>query len=413
MTALTRAALAERDKEDPLARFRDAFALPPDTLYFAGNSLGAMPRAAATRIEEVVKGEWGEGLVRSWNTAGWIDMPLRVGAKIASLIGARESEVAVADSTSVNLFKLLAAALRLKAERQVILTEEGNFPSDLYVIQGLTQFLNEGHEVRAVPADRVIEAIDEEVAVVTLTEVDYGSSRLHDMAAVTEAAHRHGALILWDLSHSAGALPIDLNGCDADLAVGCGYKYLNGGPGAPAFLFVAERLQSGIAPPLSGWMGHAAPFEFSAEYRPAAGIARNLCGTPAVLSMAALEAAIDVVLEAETAEIRRKSLEMSEAFMALVEQECKDLGVQVATPREPERRGSHVALRHPNAYPVMRALIAQGIIGDFREPDLMRFGMAPLYLRFIDLWDAVAALRGVLADRAWDRPEHRKRAAVT
>lgn len=413
MANLRRAELAERDARDPLAKFRSDFVLPDGVFYFAGNSLGALPRSAETRVAEVVAQEWGQDLVRSWNEHGWIDMPLRVGAKIAPLIGARPNEVAAADSTSVNLFKLLASGLKLRPGRKVILTEDLNFPTDHYIMQGLTQLLNGECEVRTAPAERIIEAIDETVAVVTLTEVDYRTARMHDMAAVTSAAHQHGALVLWDLSHSAGVVPTDLNGCGADLAIGCGYKYLSGGPGAPAFLFVAEQLQNEIEPALAGWMGHAAPFEFSTEYRPAPGVARNLCGTPSVLSMAAFEAAIDVIANAGIAAIRRKSVEMVDAFIALVEQECAGLDLEIVTPRDADLRGSHVALRHADGYPVMRALIARGVVGDFRAPDLMRFGIAPLTLRHTDLWDAVAILREVLEGRAWDTAEYRSRAAVT
>jgi kynureninase len=413
MTKLTRAELAQRDASDPLAAFRKDFVLPEGVFYFAGNSLGALPHSAATRVGEVVAQEWGQDLVRSWNEHGWIDMPLRIGAKLAPLIGARANEVAAADSTSVNLFKLLASALKLRPGRKVILTEEFNFPTDHYIMQGLTRLLDDGYEVRTTPAEQIIEAIDDTVAVVTLTEVDYRTARMHDMAAVTRAAHRHGTLTLWDLSHSAGVVPTDLNGCEADLAIGCGYKYLSGGPGAPAFLFVAQRLQNEIEPPLAGWMGHAAPFEFSTDYRPAAGITRNLCGTPPILSMAALEAAIDVIAKAGIGAIRRKSVAMMEAFIALIEQECAGLDLEIVTPRDADLRGSHVALRHADGYPVMRALIARGVVGDFRAPDLMRFGITPLSLRYTDLWDAVAILREVVADRTWDTPEYRTRAAVT
>lgn len=413
MPELTRSDLAGRDADDPLADFRAAFALPSGVIYLAGNSLGALPHAAAAKVNDVVNHEWGVDLVRSWNINGWIDMPFRVGAKIAGLIGARGTEVVAADSTSVNLFKMLAAALELRPGRKIVLTEDGNFPTDLYVAQGVTRFLNAGHEVRAVPAERIVEAIDGDVAVVVLTHVDYRTSRMHDLAGTTAAAHGRDALMLWDLSHSTGVVPVDLGACDADLAIGCGYKYLSGGPGAPAFLFVAERLQPDIQPPLSGWMGHAAPFEFSPAYRPGAGIARQLCGTPPVLGMAALEAAIDVIAKAGIGAIRKKSLEMTDLFMALAEQECEGLGLEMVTPRQAERRGSHVAMRHRDGYAVMQALIARGVVGDFRAPDLMRFGITPLTLRFVELWDAVSALRDVLTTKSWDRPEHHRRAAVT
>jgi kynureninase len=410
--SLSREGAAALDAEDELAFLRDAFALPEGVVYLDGNSLGARPRAAAVRVRDVVERQWGEGLIRSWNTHGWIDLPARVAAQLAPLVGAAADEVAVADSTSVNLFKLLAGALRLRPGRRVILSEEENFPSDLYVAQGLSSLL-EGVTLRLVPRAGLAQALDESVAVLMLTHVDFRTGALHDMAEWTRAAHREGALALWDLAHSAGALPVDLAGCEADLAVGCGYKYLNGGPGAPAFAFVARRHHGGFETPLTGWMGHAEPFAFDPRYRPAAGIARLLCGTPPVLSLAALECGVETISRAGVARLRRKSLALTELFVRLVEQECAGSGLTLASPREAERRGSQIALRHPEGYAIVQALIARDVIADFRVPDILRFGFAPSYLRFADVWDAVAALRAVMELREWERPEHRARARVT
>jgi kynureninase len=395
-----------------LAPFRARFALPENIVYLDGNSLGALPKAAAARIQDAVETQWGRDLIRSWNVHRWIDLPQRAGAKIARLVGAKASEVVVADSTSVNLFKMLAAALKMRPGRRVILSEPGNFPTDLYVAQGLVEMLGGEHELRLVPGEKIAGAINDDVAAVSLTHVNYKSGRIHDMAAVTAKAHAAGALMLWDLCHSAGALPVDLNAANADFAVGCGYKYLNGGPGAPAFLFVAERHQDSIRPPLSGWMGHAHPFTFDVEYEPAAGIARNLCGTPPVLSMQALDAALDVMLEADMAAMRAKSLALGDLFLALVEQQCGKHGFVNGSAARHER-GSQVGLLHPEGYAIMQALIARGVIGDFRAPDMLRFGFAPLYNRYTDAWDAVAALKSVMDTRAWDTTAFKTRAAVT
>ena len=410
--SLTREDAEALDAGDELAFLREEFALPPGVVYLDGNSLGALPRAAATRVRDVVEREWGLGLVRSWNTHGWIDLAARTAALLAPLVGAAADEVAVADSTSVNLFKLLAGALRLRRGRSVILSEEENFPTDLYVAQGLSSML-EGVTLRLVPRASLAGALDESVAVLTLSHVDFRTGALHDMPEWTRAAHRAGALALWDLAHSAGALPVDLAGCEADLAVGCGYKYLNGGPGAPAFAFVARRHQGGFVTPLQGWMGHAEPFAFDPRYRPAAGIARLLCGTPPVLSLAALECGVEAISRAGVARLRRKSVALTELFVRLVEQECPGAGLALASPREAERRGSQVALRHAEGYAIVQALIARGVIADFRTPDVLRFGFAPAYLRFTDVWDAVAALRAVVEQREWQRPEHGARAKVT
>jgi kynureninase len=413
MSMLSRGDLVQMDAADPLASARDSFVLPDGVIYLDGNSLGALPRATPERLAETAIAQWGRDLIKSWNAHGWIDLPRRIGDKIARLIGAEPGEVVVADSTSVNLFKALAAALRLNPGRSVIVSERDNFPTDLYIAQGLAALLGNRHTLRLIEAEDIGTAIDGETAVVMLTHVNYRTGAMHDMAAVTKAAHAKGALMLWDLAHSAGAVPVDLNGCGADFAVGCGYKYLNGGPGAPAFIWVARAHQEKFEQPLSGWLGHAAPFAFETGYRPAAGIARYICGTPPVLSMAALEAGIDLMSSVDIAALRLKSIALTDMFIRLVEQECAGLGLTLLSPRDASRRGSQVSLRHEEGYPIMQALIARGVIGDFRAPDILRFGFAPLYVRYVDVWDAVAALKDILSAGSWDKPEFRVRAAVT
>ena len=408
--------LAELDRRDPLARFRSEFDLPAGVVYLDGNSLGPPPRRVLERLAEVARREWGEDLIRSWNVHGWIDLPRRAGDKIARLIGARPGEVVVADSTSIDLFKVVAAALELRPGRRVIVSEERNFPTDLYMLQGLARLLGRPEdpvELRYARREALGEALGDDVAVVALTQVDYRSGHLLDLAATTAAIHDAGALAVWDLAHSAGAVPVDLEGAQADFAVGCGYKYLNGGPGAPAFLYVAGRHQEAARSPLQGWMGHAAPFAFEREYRPAPGVERFLCGTPPVLSLAALDAALDLWREVDLAALREKSAALGDLFLELVAAECAGHGLEPACPLDAARRGSQVSLRHPEGYAIVQALIARGVIGDFREPDVLRFGFAPLYLGYAEIGDAVRHLREVMARREWDRPEHRERAAVT
>jgi kynureninase len=403
MPALDLAAVQALDAADPLAGFRDRFDLPPGVLYMDGNSLGPLPKAARAALARAVDQEWGLGLIRSWNDAGWIAAPARVGDKIARLVGSAPGEVVVADSTSVNLFKLAAAALKARPGRRVILTELGNFPTDLYIAQGLAALFPEV-EVRAVEAADIPAALGPDVALLQLSHVHYKTAHQHDMAALTAAAHAAGALTLWDLSHSAGAVGVDLNGAGADLAVGCGYKFLNGGPGAPAFLFVARRHQGALVSPLTGWMGHAAPFDFADDYRPAPGIERFLCGTPSVLGLTALEAGVDIALEAPADAIAAKLKRLTGLFITEVERRCADHGLVLATPRH-GRRGSHVAFAHREGYRIMQALIAQGLIGDFREPDILRFGLTPLYLSYEDVWRAAQVLQRVLDTGAWrDQP---------
>ncbi len=410
---MTRAALESLDATDPLAPMRAQFSLPEGVIYLDGNSLGAMPRATAARVAEVVQREWGQGLIRSWNDAGWIDLPGRVGDKIARLIGGDAGSVMVADSTSVNLFKLLSTALFLRPDRKKILSEAGNFPTDLYIAEGLRALLDHGHRLDIADTPDIIAAIDENTAVVMLTHVNFHSGRMLDMGAITRAAHAKGALMLWDLAHSAGAMPIDLVAHDVDLAVGCGYKYLNGGPGAPAFLYVAPRLQDIARFPITGWLGHAQPFAFEPGYRPATGIQRAVVGTPPVISLAALEVGVDLALSAELAEVRAKSVMQTEIFGRLIVERCAGHGLVVASPLEPSMRGSQVCLAHPHAYAIMQALIARSVIGDFRAPNILRFGMTPLYLGFAELWDAVTVINDVMATRAWQAAEYQTRSRVT
>ncbi|WBO24634.1 kynureninase [Sphingomonas abietis] len=401
-----------RDAADPLRPFRARFALPDGIRYFDGNSLGALPVDTAAGIARTVTEEWGQGLVRSWNDADWIGAPQRVGAKIARLIGAQTHEVLVADSTSANLYKLLVAAVRARPGRRVILTEPGNFPTDLYIAQGVADLLP-GIEVRSVPRERIADAIDATTAVLMLTHVHYKSGARFDMAALTRRAHDHGALALWDLSHSTGAVALDLRADQVDLAVGCGYKYLNGGPGAPAFLYVAEHLQATLSSPLTGWMGHAAGFRFEDDYAPAPGVSRFLCGTPPILGLSALETGVDLMLEADRAALFAKSEALTTLFIALVEQRCAGHGLALATPRDPAARGSHVSLRHAEAHAIMQALIARGVIGDFRAPDILRFGFTPLYVGYADVWHGVDILRDVLQTGEWRQARFQQRAAVT
>ena len=395
---------------DPFARTRALFELPEGVIYLDGNSLGPLPRAARERAAGVVAEEWGRLLIRGWNEAGWIDLPARVGERIGRLIGAEPGSVRAADSTSVNLFKALSAALALRPGRRTILSDTGNFPTDLYVAQRLAEALGRGHVLRAVEPEAVAGAIDKDVAVLMLTEVDYRTGRRHEMAALTARAQAAGALTVWDLAHSAGALPVDLAGAGADFAVGCGYKYLNGGPGAPAFLYAAPRWQDAAAPALAGWMGHAAPFDFVPDYAPATGMDRMQVGTPPILSLSALDAALEVWEGVDLAALRARSIALSESFVTALEGR-EDL--VLASPRDPQRRGSQVSFRHPQGYAVMQALIARGVIGDFRAPDLIRFGFAPLYNTPQEVARAAAILAEVLETAAWDRPEHRRRARVT
>ena len=384
------------DRSDELREFRSRFDLPQGFVYLDGNSLGPPSRATRERIAHALDEEWGRGLIRSWESAGWISLPQRTGDKIARLIGAASGEVIAADSTSVNLFKALSVALHANRGRRILLSEHGNFPTDLYIAQGLATHLAAGHELVLVESGGLERALRErgaEVAAAFLTHVDYVSGRIHDMARIMAAARATGTIMVWDLAHSAGAVPLALNACGAQLAVGCGYKYLNGGPGAPAFLYVARDLQERGNQPLSGWMGHANPFAFAEGYEPAPGIARFLCGTPSVIAMSALDTALDLFLEASMEAIRRKSLALGDAFIELVDRHCAGAGLRLVSPRDGSQRGSQVSYSHPRSRELMGKLIERGVIGDVRSPDILRFGFAPLYVRYVDIWDAVMHLR--------------------
>ena len=426
---MTREDCLALDAADTLAPLRAQFELPPELIYLDGNSLGVLPRATAARVQQVVQQEWGRDLIQSWNTAGWIDLPQRVGNKIAQLVGAGANELVVADSTSVNLFKVLSAASKIVREdgpqRRVIVSERSNFPTDLYIAEGLCREL--GWQLVLLQPGEIAERLQSDVALLMLTHVNYRSGRMHDMRDLTAQAHAAGALTVWDLAHSAGAVPVDLHAAKADFAVGCGYKFLNGGPGAPAFVWAHPRHAERFWQPLSGWMGHAAPFEFSSAYRPAPGIARYLCGTPPVLSLAALECGVDTLLAAQPlggmAALRDKSVALTELFARLVDERCAGTGLSVVSPRDALLRGSQVCLAHDadgmsGSYAIVQALIARGVIGDFRagdarSPDILRFGFTPLYARFVDAWDAVERLRQVMQRGEWREARFNLRAAVT
>ena len=405
---LTRDEAAALDRADELAPFRDRFVLPDGVIYLDGNSLGPLSKQTPARIDQVLHREWGQSLIRSWTDHGWIDLQFRIGDKISRLIGAQSGTTVVTDSTSVNLFKLLAAALDRRPGRHVILTEKGNFPTDLYIAQGLTALLQRGHELRA--ETDLAAALDSSVAVLMLTHVNYRSGAMHDMATLTRAAHDAGALVLWDLSHSVGAVPLHLDVDQVDFAVGCGYKYLNGGPGAPAFLYIAPHMQADLRLPLTGWLGHAEPFAFESTYRPAAGIARAVVGTPPILSLAALELGIDISNEAPMHALRAKSLRLADLFIDLMQSQP---GFTLLTPRDHGVRGSQVAFAHPDGYAIMQALIERGVIGDFRAPNVLRFGLAPLYLRHVDIFDAVAILKEIMDTGAWQDKKFQKKRNVT
>lgn len=387
------------------------FDLPPGVVYLDGNSLGPLPKAAPARMERAMRGEWGEMLITGWNRAGWMEQPRRLGDRIGRLIGAEPGHVVVGDTLSIKVFQALASCLALRPERRVILSDSGNFPSDLYMAEGLIGMLGGRHELRLAEPEGVEDAITEDVAVMLITEVDYRTGRRHDMARLTRKAHEMGALAVWDLAHSAGALPVDVSGGGADFAVGCTYKYLNAGPGAPAFIYVAPRHAHEAPPALSGWLGHRAPFAFELSYAAGAGIDRMRVGTPPVLAMAALDAALDVWDGVDMADLRRRSLELTDRFIAGVEAACPEL--ELVTPREHERRGSQVSFRHPEGYAAMQALIARGVVGDFRAPDIMRFGFTPLYIGEAEVDRAVEIIAEVMEQRLYDNESYRKRAAVT
>jgi len=387
------------------------FHIPEGMIYLDGNSLGPLPRSAAARVGRVIADEWGEMLITGWNKAGWMEQPTRVGDRIARLIGAEPGHVVMGDTLSIKVYQALASALEMRPARRVILSDSGNFPSDLYMAEGLIASLGRGHELRVVAPEDVAANITDEVAVTLITEVDYRTGRKHDMADLTARAHAAGALTVWDLAHSAGALPVDLAGCGADFAVGCTYKYLNGGPGAPAFIYVAPRHADAARPALSGWLGHEAPFAFDTSYRPGAGIERMRVGTPPVLALAALEAAMDIWDMTTMQDIRAASIALSEQFVTGIEAACPML--TLASPRDAQQRGSQISFHFDNGYAAMQALIARGVIGDFRAPDIMRFGFTPLFIDAGDVDRAITIIADVMTNRLWDRPEYKTRARVT
>ena len=416
------------DAQDPLRGLRQQFSLPDGVIYLDGNSLGVLPNTAAARVAKAVTEEWGEGLIRSWNSAGWFDMPQRLGDKIARLIGAASGEVVATDTTSINLYKVLSTALSMTAldapERKILISERSNFPTDLYIAEALCK--ERGLQLELVDAQDIEAALTTDVAVLMLTHVNYRTGAMHDMQSVTAAAHANGTLCVWDLAHSAGAVPLDLTATKADFAVGCGYKYLNGGPGAPAFVWVnPKHATRDVWQPLAGWWGHRAPFAFTPDYKPAAGINRYLCGTQPILNMVALECGLDTVLAAESlggmTALRKKSLALTDLFISLVEARCAGHGLGLATPRDHTQRGSQVCLtRSEGAYAIVQALIARGVIGDFRAGsgdgkylDILRFGFTPLYIGFEDAWNAVEHLRQVLDSDEWKKPEFNQKTAVT
>ncbi len=413
MAQLNRQDCERMDVDDPLAGFREEFALPEDTVYLNGNSLGAMPKKAMAQVQQTVVNEWGKDLIKSWNVHDWFHLPQRLGDRLATVIGASSGEVLVTDSTGINLFKVLSAALTIQPERTKIVMEGSNFPTDNYTAQGLVKLLGDRHEIIFAEEEAIVEAIDDSVAVVCLTQVHYKSGRVLDMKAITEKTQACGAVSVWDLCHSAGAMNVDLNGCNVDFAVGCTYKYLNGGAGSPGFLFAAKRHHGKALQPLTGWWGHKAPFAFDRDYTPADGIDQMLSGTQPIVSLALTEVGLDIATRADMSLVRRKSQQLGDLFIRLVEQLCGDYGFQLASPKDADRRGSQVALAHESGYAIMQALISRGIIGDYRAPDTLRFGFAPLYVSYADIWDAVSQLKDIMQNEVWKQEEFNRRLAVT
>lgn len=406
------------DEQDPLAPLREQFVLPDGVIYLDGNSLGARPVAALARAQAVIVEEWGNGLIRSWNSAGWADLAQRLGNRLAPLIGARDAEVVITDTTSINLFKVLSAAVTVQRQRQpqrkVIVSEASNFPTDLYIVEGLAELLQQGYSLRLVNSpEELPQAIDEDTAVVMITHVNYKTGYMHDMQALTALSHECGALTIWDLAHSAGAVPVDLHQAGADYAIGCTYKYLNGGPGSQAFAWVNPALVECARQPLSGWFGHSRQFAMEPHYAPGQGITRYLCGTQPITSLAMVECGLDIFAQTDMASLRTKSLALTDLFIEQVEARCAAHGLRLITPREHARRGSHVSFEHPEGYAVIQALIARGVIGDYREPKIMRFGFTPLYTRFTEVWDAVEILGEILDGKTWDQPQFKVRHSVT
>jgi len=409
----TRSEVEALDQSDPLAAFRDEFFLPPDVIYLNGNSLGAMPLAAAGRAKQVIEHEWAEGLIGSMNTAGWYSLPSTLGRKIAPLVGAKRNEVVLTDAVGINLYKVVAAALKMQPDRRVVVMEGSNFPTNNYMVQGLLEELDKGYTIRFAEVDEIMDAIDEDVAAICITHVHYKTGHIHDMAAITEKAHAVGAAAVWDLCHSIGAMPVDLNGCDVDFAVACTYKYVNCGPGAPSLLFVAERHHGKYTQPLTGWYGHADPFGFERDYRPIGDVRQMLTGTQATASLSIAEIGIDIMLRADMSQIREKSMRMTDLFIELVDERCGKYGFELISPRDAERRGSQVSFHNDDGYSIIRAMHDNGVVCDFRAPGKMRFGFAPLYIRYVDVWDAVDRLHDILDNQIWKESKYQVRATVT
>lgn len=405
------------DAEDELANLKSQFDLPQGVIYLDGNSLGAKPIKAMDCAQQVINQQWGTDLINSWNKAGWWDLPVRLGNKIGQLVGARENETVVTDTTSMNLFKVLATAIGIQQQhptRKTIIAERDSFPTDLYMIEGFMALINQGYKLQLIdqPED-LPQYLDEQTAVVVLSHVNYRTGYLHDMAAVNQQAHAQGALIIWDLCHSIGAVPIDLNGSNSDFAIGCTYKYLNGGPGSPAMLWVHSRYQTAFNQPLSGWWGHAKPFAMDVSYTPADNVRRYLCGTQPIVSMSLVECGVNIFLQTDMQALRQKSLRLTDVLIQLLEQECAGYDLTLITPREHLHRGSHISVRHPHGYAIVQALIARGVIGDYREPEVIRLGVTPLYLSFCDIWQAVQHLKQVLVSQEWAQPQFQTRQQVT
>ena len=405
--------ILKMDYDDPLKEYKDKFHLPNGIIYMDGNSLGAMPKNTQDVINNTVRNEWGDGLITSWLGADWVNSTQRVGGKIASLIGADPDEVTVCDSTSVNLFKTLTSALQINSDRKTILSESGNFPTDLYMMEGIKSFSHGAVENRIVDPDEILNALNEDIGVLLLTQVHYKTGLIRDMADITQKAHEVGALVVWDLSHSAGSIPLDINKSNADFAIGCGYKFLNGGPGAPAFIFAARRHHSKCNPVLSGWFGHAKPFAFTDEYTPAKDVRMLLCGTPPILGLKALEVGVDIFCDADMNQLRYKAKKLASTFIALLNDRCDQYGFKIIGPDNDDLRGGHVSICHENGYAIMQAIKDRGLIGDFRAPDVLRFGITPLYMTFQNIYDAVEIISDVMRTEAWDNPAYMTQAEVT
>ena len=413
MKEITRADCQAMDQNDPLSFLREEFHMPEGLINMDGNSLGALPKSTVQKVEKAIKEEWGIGLIRSWSEAGWFESPVRIGNKIAPLIGAKEGEVLVADTTSINLFKALAAASQMNKDRSILLSEEGNFPTDLYMMQGLSALSNNRLQTKVVPPEQLLDALTEEVAVLLLTQVNFKTADIKDMRAITQKAHEKGILVIWDLSHSVGSIEVDLTTANADFAVGCGYKFLNGGPGAPGFIYVPKRHQATAQNMLSGWMGHADPFAFAEDYEPKASVERFRAGTPVMLGMTALESGVELFQKTSIAALRQKCIQLSELFIHLMDQACGTYGFQLASPTDATQRAGHVAFSHPEGHAIYQAIKRKQIISDFRTPDILRFGITPMYLRYVDMYDVVMAIQEVMVTGAWDRAEFKVRSLIT